>query len=235
MTIQAINKIENTSLRYDISVANNNNFFANNILVHNCQNYYQEIQAFTHLKWYAAIKYNGSSLTVANYQGDIYICSRNLTVEVIKKPKWYSKFLPKTNKAKSNRFSDTVKKLNLHNTLPQGFAIQGELIGPSIQGNIHKVSELDFRPFNVFNIETQEYLDYSEAVEFTKKLNLKFVDVFKQFDSLEGLTLQDFLNLADETKLEGLVFRPLTETKDSRGNRLSFKAISNKYLLKHED
>lgn len=35
MKIKKIQKIENTSKRYDIEVENNNNFFANNILVHN--------------------------------------------------------------------------------------------------------------------------------------------------------------------------------------------------------
>lgn len=34
--IKSIKKIEHESKRYDISVKDNNNFFANNILVHNC-------------------------------------------------------------------------------------------------------------------------------------------------------------------------------------------------------
>ena len=36
--IKSISKIEHNSKRYDISVADNNNLFANGILIHNCQN-----------------------------------------------------------------------------------------------------------------------------------------------------------------------------------------------------
>ena len=35
--IKSISKIEHNSKRYDISVADNNNLFANDILIHNCQ------------------------------------------------------------------------------------------------------------------------------------------------------------------------------------------------------
>ncbi len=38
--IKSIRKIQSQSKRYDIEVANNNNFFANNILVHNCSFFY---------------------------------------------------------------------------------------------------------------------------------------------------------------------------------------------------
>lgn len=39
MKIKSIHKINHTSKRYDIEVKNNSNFFANNILVHNCTMY----------------------------------------------------------------------------------------------------------------------------------------------------------------------------------------------------
>ena len=42
--IISIEIIENKSLRYDITVEDNNNFFANDILVHNCQNIFGDIQ-----------------------------------------------------------------------------------------------------------------------------------------------------------------------------------------------
>ena len=38
LKIKEIKKINNNSKRYNIEVENNNNYFANNILVHNCQN-----------------------------------------------------------------------------------------------------------------------------------------------------------------------------------------------------
>lgn len=44
--ITAIEYVESMSLRYDIEVQDNNNFFANGILVHNCQNLGTEIFAY---------------------------------------------------------------------------------------------------------------------------------------------------------------------------------------------
>ena len=38
LKIKSISKIEHNSKRYDISVADNNNLFVNDILIHNCQN-----------------------------------------------------------------------------------------------------------------------------------------------------------------------------------------------------
>ena len=43
--IKSIRKIENQSLRYDIQVASNNNYYANGILVHNCTMYADHIHA----------------------------------------------------------------------------------------------------------------------------------------------------------------------------------------------
>jgi hypothetical protein len=43
--IKSIRKIENQSLRYDIQVASNNNYYANGILVHNCTMYNDYIHA----------------------------------------------------------------------------------------------------------------------------------------------------------------------------------------------
>jgi hypothetical protein len=45
MKIKKIRIIDDASLKYDIEVHNNNNFFANNILVHNCTMYSDYIHA----------------------------------------------------------------------------------------------------------------------------------------------------------------------------------------------
>lgn len=46
LKIKNISKIEHNSKRYDISVADNNNLFANNILIHNCQNLPKVLELF---------------------------------------------------------------------------------------------------------------------------------------------------------------------------------------------
>ena len=46
LKIKNISKIEHNSKRYDVSVADNNNLFANNILIHNCQNIPHVLEQF---------------------------------------------------------------------------------------------------------------------------------------------------------------------------------------------
>ena len=57
MKIVSIKKISKPSMRYDIEVAKNENFFANNVLVHNC------------------------SITAYVNNGEIGVCSRNLDLQ----------------------------------------------------------------------------------------------------------------------------------------------------------
>lgn len=44
--------------------------------------------------------------------------------------------------------------------LQHSIAIQGELIGPGIQENKYLLKELAFYCFNIFNIDTQQYLPF---------------------------------------------------------------------------
>ena len=74
-------------------------------------------------------------------------------------------------------------------------------------------------------------------LKFQLKIGVKFVSRFYCTTGispdLSNLTMQELLDLADETELEGLVFRPLKEITDPSFGRVSFKVISNKYLLKN--
>lgn len=199
------------------------------------QNCYEDIKPHFNQEWVANIKYDGSSLTLAKKDNCVYICSRNLTKEKINTSLLYKligRFFS-LSKTVDNNFSKVVRKKQLHINMPNNFAIQGELIGPSIQKNLHRVKDLDLIVFNVFDIKKQEFLDYEKAKQFAERLGLTFVSEYKRYSSLEGLTIEDFLKEADKTKLEGLVFRPLVQP--NKFNRLSFKAISNNYLLKHEE
>jgi hypothetical protein len=92
--------------------------------------------------------------------------------------------------------------------------------------------------FNVYDINEGKYLDFDDMYEFVKKLKTHCVDTFDDHitgfcHELENKTMQELLDLADETELEGLVFRPLKEITDPSFGRVSFKVISNKYLLKN--
>jgi len=61
--IKSISKIVHNSKRYDISVADNNNLFANDILIHNCQNIPYVLEQFKDKEVYVTEKIDYQSVT----------------------------------------------------------------------------------------------------------------------------------------------------------------------------
>jgi ATP-dependent RNA circularization protein (DNA/RNA ligase family) len=109
-------------------------------------------------------------------------------------------------------------------------AIQGELIGPGIQGNIYKLSQPEFHVFDVYNVKMGQYLTPPARRHTVSQLGLTHVPVqwhsFPLAGDVDTLLAQaegrSWLNKDQER--EGIVF------KEVNGG-MSFKAISNKYLL----
>lgn len=184
-------------------------------------------------KWIAAgytfeetEKLEGSSMTVYHNVGDFGVCSRNLDLK----------------ETEGNAFWATANKLLLREVLTdaaRNLAIQGELIGPGIQGNIYGLKEPSFRVFNMFDIDTQEYITPAEcnALCFEYAL-LQAPDLNEGHAAgvvfVEGATIANILANAEgtsklaNTEREGVVYKCV----ENPG--ISFKAISNSYLLKHD-
>ena len=131
-------------------------------------------------------------------------------------------------------FWATAIKLDLANRVPVGYAIQGELIGPKIQANHEKVTELQYYVFDVFNISEQRYLLPQERRDFCHTLGIPHVPVMDVKATPLQLTLDQLLQHVDtesmnpKTVSEGRVY------KSNTNPLLSFKVINNRYLLKHE-
>lgn len=131
-------------------------------------------------------------------------------------------------------FWATAIKLDLANRVPVGYAIQGELIGPKIQANHEKVTELQYYVFDVFNISEQCYLLPQERRDFCHTLGIPHVPVMNVKATPLQLTLDQLLQHVDtesvnpKTVSEGRVY------KSNTNPLLSFKVINNRYLLKHE-
>lgn len=124
----------------------------------------------------------------------------------------------------------------------EAFAFQGELVSPSIQSNYEKVSKAEWYIFDVFMIDKQEYLLPGAAREFVNAFDLSYVPVVDSRFDIDTLTGGDvdvrtmtdkLLEMAEGpgmnpgVKREGLVF------KSNGDSDVSFKAISNSYLLKN--
>jgi ATP-dependent RNA circularization protein (DNA/RNA ligase family) len=121
---------------------------------------------------------------------------------------------------------------NLADTIGN-FAIQAELIGPAVQGNLYELEDYDIRIFNVYFIDQARPGSLTELKEISQQLGLTTVPILD-----ENYILQD--NISTLVKLsidksqvnpkklrEGIVIRNLS------GN-FSCKAINPEYLLKQE-
>lgn len=122
----------------------------------------------------------------------------------------------------------------LHNAFINGMeiAIQGELVGPGIQGNFEKHDKYEVYAFNIFHITSQNYLTYKMFQELTKLLELKTVPEVYPATKILGKSLDEILEMADGESpfakyREGIVWKEVNGSSQ-------FKAISNRYLSKEK-
>lgn len=196
---------------------------------------------------YASIKHDGTSSTYIKQNGKLRVCSRNMELTI---PTWFDKlmmkfkntFMGRTYKIVPNVYVDMAKKYNLEENIPDDFAVQGEIVGPAIQGNEEGLTEKEFKAFNVKNLKTGEYLSYDDFKAFCKEHNITPVDeyyvgIFKWNDYLEMLAEADKARYKNGKQAEGIVWRLKVNEPChmTGGSYLSFKTVSNKYLLGHDE
>jgi RNA ligase (TIGR02306 family) len=165
-------------------------------------------------------KLEGSSMTCYLIEGVFGVCSRNLDLkETADNTFWQV--------ARREGVEEKMKAIDEH----WDFAIQGELIGPGIQGNIYNLSKPEFYVFDVYNIQQGTYLKPADRLALVQRMGLNHVPVIHPSwpvtSSIEGIleTAEgQTVLLTSNTEREGIVF------KEVNGG-MTFKAISNKYLL----
>jgi RNA ligase (TIGR02306 family) len=173
-------------------------------------------------EFYVTEKLDGSSATFYHRDGEFGICSRNLELE----------------RNDNNTFWKVAKELKIEEKLKElgrNISIQGELIGEGIQKNRYKIKGHTVRFFNVFDIDKFEKVSYDDFVKtIVEDLELKTVPITAVPGFKLPETIDDLLKMAEaksvknhKAEREGVVIR-------SRDNKISFKAISNKFLLKNE-
>ena len=180
----------------------------------------------TSSRYEMTLKLDGSSTTIYCKSGYVGVCSRNLDLT----------------ETEENAFWKVARSTNLISALEsygRNIAIQGELMGPGVQGNRENLKALDLYVFDIFDIDKQEYMDYEERksvignlislnASFKEAPNLGIIDI----NDIESV--QQMLDMADRPSIshpiaEGIVFKSLTNP------RHSFKVINNKFLLKEKD
>jgi RNA ligase (TIGR02306 family) len=170
--------------------------------------------------FYVGEKMDGSSSTFFINNDEFGVCSRNL--ELLE--------------TDGNTFWKVARELDLETRMRDfggNFALQGELLGPGIQGNPYKLNKPTVKFFNVFDIDMREYLPLDKFKFIVEHLGLETIPILDEdFKLLD--TIDELLSYADAKSVlnpnfdrEGVVIR-------STDRAISFKAISNKFLLKPE-
>jgi RNA ligase (TIGR02306 family) len=187
------------------------------------QNYIRHVAHLGESLWEVTEKLDGSSMTVFYNNGKEGVCSRN----------WELKL-----DDESNAFVSTTLRLKLLNKLANNslnIALQGELCGPGIQGNSYKLSQPEFFVFDIWDIDAQTYYSTEQRLSLCKSLGIKHAPVFANYLTTSNTTVSELLTFAEgqsvlntKAKREGLVF------KNVDNPNLSFKAISNKWLLENK-
>jgi RNA ligase (TIGR02306 family) len=200
------------------------------------QNLTKEYEGWKAQKFYVTEKLDGSSATFYWKDGVFGVCSRNLELaepeeefvpgmvmceDGVERPKQENSFW------KAAREQDLRSKLE---KVGYNICLQGELIGEGIQKNPYKFKGQAVYFFNAFNIDTQEYLGFQEFTELVLELGLPIVPILETDFTLPD-TIDQLLQYAEAKSAlnpsfdrEGVVIR-------SHDRKISFKAISNKFLL----
>ena len=181
--------------------------------IQNCINILEDREE----RYEVTIKLDGSSFTAYHRDGEVGVCSRNLELK----------------ESETNAFWQVARKYGVLDLLAQegNYAIQGELIGPGIQGNQEKLDDIDMYVFDVFDIDSQSYLNALGRYALVDKLKLKHVPILG-YNKQAPEDLQAALKYAEGTSLNPAVNREGVVFKSTRNPSLSFKAISNSWLLK---
>lgn len=188
--------------------------------IQNLTKEYEEWKYQSKHQFYVTEKLDGSSATFYVKDGEFGVCSRNL--ELLE--------------TEGNTFWKVARELDLENkmkSLGKNISLQGELIGEGIQGNPYKLKGQTIRFFTGYDIDKQERLNLRDFIVILELLGLQSVPILSiEFflpDSVEQLLQQaegkSVIN--PDTEREGVVVR-------SMDGSISFKAISNTFLLKNE-
>ena len=187
--------------------------------VQNLTKEYEEWRHQSKHRFYVTEKLDGSSATYYIKDGEFGVCSRNL--ELLE--------------TEGNTFWKVARDLKLEEKLREfgrNLCIQGELIGEGIQGNPYKIKGHTVRFFNVFDIDSRTYYGLPMFLATMQHgLKLETVPLLTNLTMELPQTIDECLAFAEgksqlnsNTEREGVVIRSMDGT-------ISFKAISNKFLL----
>jgi RNA ligase (TIGR02306 family) len=186
--------------------------------IQNLTSEFQEWKNKSEITWEITEKLDGSSMTVYVNGEDSGVCSRNLNLSM---------------ESSNTLWSVAIREglIDKIRSTDKNYAFQGELIGEGIQGNPYKIKGQDFYLFDIYDIDNQKYLYPQERQRLAKELSVKHVPVLDN-STLENdvpsllIKAESKSILYSSAEREGLVYKCCQVN-------ISFKAISNKFLLRN--
>lgn len=161
--------------------------------------------------------------------GQVAICSRNLAL----------KFDPESHFWKAALKDDIPARLKEYCVAnDRQLALQGEVMGPGIQGNREELEDHQFYVFRIWDIDNKCFLDDGDFLTLSALLGLTTVpqgDIVYFFDQYSSI--KEALESAEHASIkhkiaEGDVYKSISKVN---GVTVHFKVINNKFLLKCED
>lgn len=188
------------------------------------QNLTKEIEKIYFESFEVTEKLEGSSMTCYLIRGEFGVCSRNLDLKRNENNAFWKVAIEQDIEAK-------MRKVDAD----WDWAIQGELIGPGIQGNIYNLSQPDFYVYDVYDIMNRKYLISDARTVLIHNMGLKHVPVIYPEQLLENKNIDWLLQYAEgksilnlQQEREGIVFKNIKDPE------FTFKVVSNRYLMGHK-
>lgn len=175
-------------------------------------------------------KFDGCSATYvyapnARPDDPFFVCSRNLELK----------------EEEGNLYWDIAKKYDVLNVLKKLYeinsgdiAVQGEIVGPGVNGNRDLYTEHEFRVFRIFDVRSGKWVMPSTRKHMCDEFGMPHVRILGTCNIFKNLTtMEDFLKFVEGktdrgNEREGMVFKSVS-------GEISFKVINNNYLLKENN
>lgn len=174
--------------------------------------------------YYITEKQDGASMTIAMHEGFAKVASRNYRLADIEGSAYWSAAW-----REYGQWNDPM----LHFVVARPWlAMQGELVGPGIQNNRLELKHHECRIFNIYDRNDGRLWTLAEMLEASEDWGFPLVPVI-EVGHLFNYTQDQLLTLAEgkyagtKNEREGIVIR-----SNSGLESVSFKAVSNRYLLK---
>lgn len=207
------------------------------------QNVWDEFsEKYGDLEFTPTLKLDGKSTTMAYVSdsdlvldyvptmedGDqVVVCSRNLAL----------KHNPDAGFWKALSNGDVLEKfVNWCRSNNRQLVVQGETVGPGIQKNREKFNKFTFFVFRIWDINESRFLNIEETQSLCDEIGMNMVPTYESFKPFERFqNIDEILEYAEGDSIHNKVREGLVYVTEVAGERVSFKTISNKFLLKGGD